>query len=182
MMSSRERTRLDDDIDALLLSHQMHSKERIKKERRGWSVWIHPYTWEWQRGVIHHSFLLALKSRVLVASKERRRKAKTLGLLARSSKVVPFPVLLRTARCSSAIPSSVFPTFSSVSPLYIFTSAVLERERDWFFFTFFILVFSGPLFGFILSAEQKISLSFPLPLSLSHSLSIGKHTNTREEV
>tara|TARA_B110000008_G_C16619771_1_gene423984 strand:+ start:298 stop:450 length:153 start_codon:yes stop_codon:yes gene_type:complete len=27
---------LDDDIDALLLSHQMHSKERIKKERRGW--------------------------------------------------------------------------------------------------------------------------------------------------
>ena len=36
MMSSRERTRLDDDIDALLLSHQMHSKERIKKERRGW--------------------------------------------------------------------------------------------------------------------------------------------------
>ncbi len=80
MMSSRERTRLDDDIDALLLSHQMHSKERIKKERRGWSVWIHPYTWEWQRGVIHHGFLLALKSRVLVASKERRRKAKTLGL------------------------------------------------------------------------------------------------------
>ena len=30
----------------------------------------------------HNSFLLALKSRVIVVSKERRRKAKTLGLLA----------------------------------------------------------------------------------------------------
>ena len=180
MMSSRERTRLDDDIDALLLSHQMHSKERIKKERRGWSVWIHPYTWEWQRGVIHHGFLLALKSRVLVASKERRRKAKTLGLLARSSKVVPFPVLLRTARCSSAIPSSVFPTFSSVSPLYIFTSAVFvsttEKVVERLLFIHFGL---GPLFGFILCRAKNFPL-FPSSLSLSLSLfRLYIHTYTR---
>ena len=181
MMSSRERTRLDDDIDALLLSHQMHSKERIKKERRGWSVWIHPYTWEWQRGVIHHGFLLALKSRVLVASKERRRKAKTLGLLARSSKVVPFPVLLRTARCSSAIPSTVFPTFSSVSPLYIFTSAVFvsttnESRRKILLFIHFGL---GPLFGFILCGAKNFPL-FPSSLSLSLSLFwLYIHTYTR---
>ena len=114
----------------------------------------------------HHSFLLALKSRVLVSSKERRRKAKTLGLLARSSKVVPFPVLLRTARCSSAIPSSVFPTFSSVS-LYIFTSAVFVSTTKVVERLIFIHFGLGPLFGF--SAEQKIFLSFPL-LSLSLSL------------
>lgn len=173
MMSSRERTRLDDDIDALLLSHQMHSKERIKKERRGWSVWIHPYTWEWQRGVIHHGFLLALKSRVLVSSKERRRKAKTLGLLARSSKVVPFPVLLRTARCSSAIPSSVFPTFSSsVSPLYIFTSAVFvsNEGKRLIFFHFFHPCFFGAVVWLHSVCRAENFPLFPSP-SLTLSLS-----------
>ena len=118
----------------------------------------------------HHSFLLALKSRVLVVSKERRRKAKTLGLLARSSKVVPFPVLLRTARCSSAIPSSVFPTFSSVS-LYIFTSAVFVSTTKVVERLIFIHFGLGPLFGFILCRAKNFPL-FPSSLSLSLSLSI----------
>ena len=115
----------------------------------------------------HHSFLLALKSRVLVVSKERRRKAKTLGLLARSSKVVPFPVLLRTARCSSAIPSSVFPTFSSVS-LYIFTSAVFVSTTKVVERLIFIHFGLGPLFGFILCRAKNFPL-FPSSLSLSLS-------------
>ena len=118
----------------------------------------------------HHSFLLALKSRVLVASKERRRKAKTLGLLARSSKVVPFPVLLRTARCSSAIPSTVFPTFSSVSPLYIFTSAVFvsttnESRRKIAFYSFWS---RAAVWLHSLRSKKFSSLSlFSLSLSLS---------------
>ena len=118
----------------------------------------------------HHSFLLALKSRVLVVSKERRRKAKTLGLLARSSKVVPFPVLLRTARCSSAIPSTVFPTFSSVSPLYIFTSAVFvsttnESRRKIAFYSFWS---RAAVWLHSLRSKKFSSLSlFSLSLSLS---------------
>ena len=167
MMSSRERTRLDDDIDALLLSHQMHSKERIKKERRGWSVWIHPYTWEWQRGVIHHGFLLALKSRVLVASKERRRKAKTLGLSLALQKSYLFRCFfaLRAARQPFRHQSSQHFLLSLFIFLRVrFLSRARKSSKDWFLF---ILVSGRCLASF--SAEQKIFLSFPL-LSLSLSL------------
>ena len=182
MMSSRERTRLDDDIDALLLSHQMHSKERIKKERRGWSVWIHPYTWEWQRGVIHHGFLLALKSRVLVASKERRRKAKTLGLSLALQKSYLFRCFfaLRAARQPFRHQSS---QHFLLSHLFIFLRVrFLSRpprksSKDCFLF---ILVSGRCLASF--SAEQKIFLSFPL-LSLSLSLSFDYiYIHIREEV
>ena len=99
-------------------------------------------------------------------SVEREKKKSKNFRSSRSSKVVPFPVLLRTARCSSAIPSSVFPTFSSVS-LYIFTSAVFVSTTKVVERLIFIHFGLGPLFGF--SAEQKIFLSFPL-LSLSLSL------------
>ena len=180
MMSSRERTRLDDDIDALLLSHQMHSKERIKKERRGWSVWIHPYTWEWQRGVIHHGFLLALKSRVLVASKERRRKAKTLGLSLALQKSYLFRCFfaLRAARqpfrhqsSQHFLPSHLF-IFLRVRFLSRPRTKVVER-------LLFIHFGLGPLFGFILCGAKNFPL-FPSSLSLSLSLFwLYIHTYTR---
>ena len=122
------------------------------------------------------------KSRSRSVEREKK-KSKNSRSFARSSKVVPFPVLLRTARCSSAIPSSVFPTFSSVSPLYIFTSAVFVSTRrkvvERFCFLF-ILVSGRCLASF--SAEQKIFLSFPL-LSLSLSLSFDYiYIHIREEV
>ena len=110
------------------------------------------------------------KSRSRSVEREKK-KSKNSRSFARSSKVVPFPVLLRTARCSSAIPSTVFPTFSSVSPLYIFTSAVFvsttnESRRKILLFIHFGL---GPLFGFILCGAKNFPL-FPSSLSLSLSL------------
>ena len=120
------------------------------------------------------------KSRSRSVEREKK-KSKNSRSFARSSKVVPFPVLLRTARCSSAIPSSVFPTFSSVSPLYIFTSAVFvsttnESRRKILLFIHFGL---GPLFGFILCRAKNFPL-FPSSLSLSLSLfRLYIHTYTR---
>ena len=120
------------------------------------------------------------KSRSRSVEREKK-KSKNSRSFARSSKVVPFPVLLRTARCSSAIPSSVFPTFSSVSPLYIFTSAVFvsttnESRRKILLFIHFGL---GPLFGFILCGAKNFPL-FPSSLSLSLSLfRLYIHTYTR---
>ena len=112
----------------------------------------------------HHSFLLALKSRVLVVSKERRRKAKTLGLLAlQKSYLFRCFFALRAARqpfrhqSSQHFLLSLFYIFSAV---FVSTTKVVER-------LIFIHFGLGPLFGF--SAEQKIFLSFPL-LSLSLSL------------
>ena len=112
----------------------------------------------------HHSFLLALKSRVLVVSKERRRKAKTFGLLAlQKSYLFRCFFALRAARqpfrhqSSQHFLLSLFYIFSAV---FVSTTKVVER-------LIFIHFGLGPLFGF--SAEQKIFLSFPL-LSLSLSL------------
>ena len=122
------------------------------------------------------------KSRSRSVEREKK-KSKNSRSFARSSKVVPFPVLLRTARCSSAIPSSVFPTFSSVSPLYIFTSAVFvsttEKVVERLLFIHFGL---GPLFGFILCRAKNFPL-FPSSLSLSLSLSFDYiYIHIREEV
>ena len=106
-------------------------------------------------------------------SVEREKKKSKNSRSSRSSKVVPFPVLLRTARCSSAIPSSVFPTFSSVSPLYIFTSAVFVSTRRKVVERLFFIHFGlGPLFGFILCRAKNFPL-FPSSLSLSLSLSLS---------
>ena len=80
MMSSRKRKRLDDDIDALLLSSNAFKRKNKKREKRLKRLDPSLHVRMTERS--HHSFLLALKSRVLVVSKERRRKAKTLGLLA----------------------------------------------------------------------------------------------------
>ena len=122
------------------------------------------------------------KSRSRSVEREKK-KSKNSRSFARSSKVVPFPVLLRTARCSSAIPSSVFPTFSSVSPLYIFTSAVFVSTRRKVVerLLLFIHFGLGPLFGFILCRAKNFPL-FPSSLSLSLSLSLFRlyiHTYTR---
>ena len=100
-------------------------------------------------------------------SVEREKKKSKNSRSSRSSKVVPFPVLLRTARCSSAIPSSVFPTFSSVS-LYIFTSAVFVSTTKVVERLIFIHFGLGPLFGFILCRAKNFPL-FPSSLSLSLS-------------
>ena len=123
----------------------------------------------------HHSFLLALKSRVLVVSKERRRKAKTLGLLAlQKSYLFRCFFALRAARqpfrhqSSQHFLLSLFYIFSAV---FVSTTKVVER-------LIFIHFGLGPLFGF--SAEQKIFLSFPL-LSLSLSFDYI-YTYIREEV
>jgi hypothetical protein len=111
------------------------------------------------------------KSRSRSVEREKK-KSKNSRSFARSSKVVPFPVLLRTARCSSAIPSSVFPTFSSVSPLSIFTSAVFVSTRRKVVERLLFIHFGlGPLFGFILCRAKNFPL-FPSSLSLSLSLSI----------
>ena len=109
------------------------------------------------------------KSRSRSVEREKK-KSKNSRSFARSSKVVPFPVLLRTARCSSAIPSSVFPTFSSVSPLYIFTSAVFvsttnESRRKIAFYSFWS---RAAVWLHSLRSKKFSSLSlFSLSLSLS---------------
>ena len=109
------------------------------------------------------------KSRSRSVEREKK-KSKNSRSFARSSKVVPFPVLLRTARCSSAIPSSVFPTFSSVSPLYIFTSAVFvsttnESRRKIAFYSFWS---GAAVWLHSLRSKKFSSLSlFSLSLSLS---------------
>lgn len=117
------------------------------------------------------------KSRSRSVEREKK-KSKNSRSFARSSKVVPFPVLLRTARCSSAIPSSVFPTFSSVSPLYIFTSAVFvsNEGKRLIFFHFFHPCFFGAAVWLhsVCRAEN-----FPLSLSLSHSLTLFRLVNTQ---
>ena len=103
---------------------------------------------------------------------EREKKKSKNSRSSRSSKVVPFPVLLRTARCSSAIPSSVFPTFSSVSPLYIFTSAVFvsnEGKRLIFFHFFHPCFFGAAVWLHSVCRAENFPL-FPSP-SLTLSLS-----------
>ena len=112
------------------------------------------------------------KSRSRSVEREKK-KSKNSRSFARSSKVVPFPVLLRTARCSSAIPSSVFPTFSSVSPLYIFTSAVFvsttnESRRKIAFYSFW----SGAAVWLHSLRSKKFSSLSLFSLSLSLSLLI----------
>ena len=116
----------------------------------------------------HHSFLLALKSRVLVVSKERRRKAKTLGLLAlQKSYLFRCFFALRAARhpfrhqSSQHFLLSLFYIFSAV---FVSTTKVVER-------LIFIHFGLGPLFGFILCRAKNFPL-FPSSLSLSLSLSI----------
>lgn len=112
------------------------------------------------------------KSRSRIVEREKK-KSKNSRSFARSSKVVPFPVLLRTARCSSAIPSSVFPTFSSsVSPLYIFTSAVFvsnEGKRLIFFHFFHPCFFGAAVWLHSVCRAENFPL-FPSP-SLTLSLS-----------
>ena len=114
------------------------------------------------------------KSRSRSVEREKK-KSKNSRSFARSSKVVPFPVLLRTARCSSAIPSSVFPTFSSVSPLYIFTSAVFvsttneSRRKIIAFYSFWWS--RAAVWLHSLRSKKFSSLSlFSLSLSLSRSI------------
>jgi len=120
------------------------------------------------------------KSRSRSVEREKK-KSKNSRSFARSSKVVPFPVLLRTARCSSAIPSSVFPTFSSVSPLYIFTSAVFvsttnESRRKIAFYSFW----SGAAVWLHSLRSKKFSSLSLFSLSLSLSLfRLYIHTYTR---
>ena len=113
----------------------------------------------------HHSFLLALKSRVLVVSKERRRKAKTLGLLAlQKSYLFRCFFALRAARqpfrhqSSQHFLLSLFYIFSAV---FVSTTKVVER-------LIFIHFGLGPLFGFILCRAKNFPL-FPSSLSLSLS-------------
>lgn len=106
-------------------------------------------------------------------SVEREKKKSKNFRSSRSSKVVPFPVLLRTARCSSAIPSSVFPTFSSsVSPLYIFTSAVFvsNEGKRLIFFHFFHPCFFGAVVWLHSVCRAENFPLFPSP-SLTLSLS-----------
>ena len=112
------------------------------------------------------------KSRSRSVEREKK-KSKNSRSFARSSKVVPFPVLLRTARCSSAIPSSVFPTFSSsVSPLYIFTSAVFvsNEGKRLIFFHFFHPCFFGAVVWLHSVCRAENFPLFPSP-SLTLSLS-----------
>ena len=119
----------------------------------------------------HHSFLLALKSRVLVVSKERRRKAKTLGLLAlQKSYLFRCFFALRAARqpfrhqsSQHFLPSHLF-IFLRVRFLSRPRTKVVER-------LLFIHFGLGPLFGFILCRAKNFPL-FPSSLSLSLSLSI----------
>ena len=111
------------------------------------------------------------KSRSRIVEREKKKSKNSRS--SRSSKVVPFPVLLRTARCSSAIPSSVFPTFSSsVSPLYIFTSAVFvsnEGKRLIFFHFFHPCFFGAAVWLHSVCRAENFPL-FPSP-SLTLSLS-----------
>ena len=122
----------------------------------------------------HHSFLLALKSRVLVVSKERRRKAKTLGLLALQKSYLFRCFFALRARQPFRHQSSQHFLLSLSS---IFTSAVsvsTVRRKRLIFYSFFF-PFSGRCF-FILSAEQNFPL-FPSP-SLSFDY-IYTHKYTR---
>ena len=109
------------------------------------------------------------KSRSRSVEREKK-KSKNSRSFARSSKVVPFPVLLRTARCSSAIRHQSSQHFSSVSPLYIFTSAVFVSTTTKVVERLLFIHFGlGPLFGFILCRAKNFPL-FPSSLSLSLSL------------
>ena len=120
------------------------------------------------------------KSRSRSVEREKK-KSKNSRSFARSSKVVPFPVLLRTARCSSAIPSSVFPTFSSVSPLYIFTSAVFVSTTEKVVERLIFYSFWSRAAVWLHSLRSKKFSSLSL-FSLSLSLSLFRlyiHTYTR---
>ena len=120
------------------------------------------------------------KSRSRSVEREKK-KSKNSRSFARSSKVVPFPVLLRTARCSSAIPSSVFPTFSSVSPLYIFTSAVFVSTTQKVVERLIFYSFWSRAAVWLHSLRSKKFSSLSL-FSLSLSLSLFRlyiHTYTR---
>ena len=182
MMSSRKRKRLDDDIDALLLSSNAFKRKNKKREKRLKRLDPSLHVRMTERS--HPSWLPPRFKKSRSRSVEReKKKSKNSRSFARSSKVVPFPVLLRTARCSSAIPSSVFPTFSSVSPLYIFTSAVFVSTTTKVVERLLFIHFGlGPLFGFILCRAKNFPLSLS-SLSLSLSLSFDYiYIHIREEV
>ena len=109
------------------------------------------------------------KSRSRSVEREKK-KSKNSRSFARSSKVVPFPVLLRTARCSSAIPSSVFPTFSSrLTSLYFYECGFCldhqESRRKIAFYSFWS---RAAVWLHSLQSKKFSSLSlFSLSLSLS---------------
>ena len=177
MMSSRKRKRLDDDIDALLLSSNAFKRKNKKKREEVEAFGSIPTRCDGTERS-HHSFLLALKSRVIVLSKERRRKAKTLGLLAlQKSYLFRCFFALRAARQPFRHQSSQHFLLSLFLFLVRFLSRPRKSSKDWFLF---ILVSGRCLASF--SAEQKIFLSFPL-LSLSLSLSFDYiYIYIREEV
>ena len=123
----------------------------------------------------HHSFLLALKSRVLVVSKERRRKAKTFGLLAlQKSYLFRCFFALRAARQPFRHQSS---QHFLLSHLFIFLRVRFWKEKEIDFFSLFSsLFFRGRcLASFCLQSRKFPSLS----LSLSHSLTLFRLVNTQ---
>ena len=130
-MSSRKRKRLDDDIDALLLSSNAFKRKNKKREKRLEAFGSIPTRCAGTERS-HNSFLLALKSRVIVVSKERRRKAKTLGLLAlQKSYLFRCFFALRAARQPFRHQSSQH--FLLLSHLFIFSRVRFlsrTKERD----------------------------------------------------
>jgi len=144
---------------------QMLSKERIKKREEVEAFGSIPDGTERS-----HSFLLALKSRVIVA-KERRRKAKTIF----SKNGLPSYLF----RCFFALRArQPFRHQSSQHFLSLFIFLVRFLSREEIDFSSFFHPFSGRCVWLLHSLQSKISLSLSLPLSLSI---IYTHTNTREE-
>jgi len=125
----------------------------------------------------HHSFLLALKSRVLVVSKERRRKAKTFGLLAlQKSYLFRCFFALRAARQPFRHQSSQHFLLSLFIFLRVrFLSRPRKSSKDWFLF---ILV-SGRCLASLQSKKFSSLSLFSLSLSLSFDYI---YTYIREEV
>ena len=158
-------------ISMRFFSHQMHSKERIKKERRGWKR-LDPSLHVRMTERSHHSFLLALKSRVLVVSKERRRKAKTLGLLAlQKSYLFRCFFALRARQPFRHQSSQHF--LLSLSLIFLVWNVFVSKRKaiDFLFIFSFIHPFSGRcLFGFfILCRASSLSLSLSLSLSIRYT-------------
>ena len=171
MMSSRKRKRLDDDIDALLLSSNAFKRKNKKREKRLEAFGSIPTRCAGTERS-HNSFLLALKSRAIVVSKERRRKAKTLGLLAlQKSYLFRCFFALRARQPFRHQSSQHF--LLSLSLIFLVWNVFVSKRKaiDFLFIFSFIHPFSGRcLFGFfILCRASSLSLSLSLSLSIRYT-------------